>query len=132
MSTESIRQKVLLCIPHFRHAIKKARAEGKAEIGILAITDKGGRVICHFEAEEFIEDLAKLVGAGPHTEEDEMVASAQEIVDLVRASGGSIVDKPVEGCTCGSGGHPRHCAKHPEAYAAHVAEINAEWDAEEE
>ena len=28
-------------------------------------------------------------------------------------------------CTCGSGGHPRHCKEHPDAYDKHVAEINA-------
>lgn len=30
-------------------------------------------------------------------------------------------------CTCGSGGHPRECATHPEEYARHVAELDAEW-----
>ena len=30
------------------------------------------------------------------------------------------------GCKCGSGGHPRKCAVHPFAYAAHVAEMNFE------
>jgi hypothetical protein len=29
-------------------------------------------------------------------------------------------------CTCGSGGHPRYCDTHPDAYAAHVAELEAE------
>lgn len=29
-----------------------------------------------------------------------------------------------ERCTCGSGGHPRECAKHPEAYEAHIRELN--------
>lgn len=29
-------------------------------------------------------------------------------------------------CTCGSGGHPRECATHPEEYARHVAELDAE------
>lgn len=28
------------------------------------------------------------------------------------------------GCTCGSGGHPRACALHPESYRLHVAELN--------
>lgn len=27
-------------------------------------------------------------------------------------------------CTCGSGGHPRQCALHPESYRLHVAELN--------
>jgi hypothetical protein len=30
-----------------------------------------------------------------------------------------------ERCTCGSGGHPRECELHPEAYAAHCAELDA-------
>lgn len=30
----------------------------------------------------------------------------------------------VEHCTCGSGGHPRRCDTHPDAYDAHIAELN--------
>lgn len=33
-------------------------------------------------------------------------------------------------CTCGSGGHPRGCRRHPEAFTAHVAELNAENNAD--
>lgn len=29
-----------------------------------------------------------------------------------------------ERCTCGSGGHPRRCDLHPDAYDAHLAELN--------
>ena len=29
-----------------------------------------------------------------------------------------------ERCTCGSGGHPRQCELHPNAYERHVAELN--------
>lgn len=28
-------------------------------------------------------------------------------------------------CTCGSGGHPRYCRKHPDAYQEHIDELNA-------
>lgn len=28
------------------------------------------------------------------------------------------------GCTCGSGGHPRKCEKHPWAFSAHAADLN--------
>lgn len=28
------------------------------------------------------------------------------------------------GCTCGSGAHPRKCLKHPYAYRLHIAELN--------
>lgn len=31
-------------------------------------------------------------------------------------------------CTCGSGAHPRPCEEHPDAYAAHVKELNSEND----
>lgn len=31
-----------------------------------------------------------------------------------------------EGCTCGSGGHPRHCKRHPAAYKIHCDEIDRE------
>ncbi len=33
---------------------------------------------------------------------------------------------PATGCTCGSGAHPRACAKHPELYRLHIAELNVE------
>lgn len=33
---------------------------------------------------------------------------------------------PATGCTCGSGGHPRKCDMHPEAYRLHVALLNVE------
>lgn len=31
-----------------------------------------------------------------------------------------------EVCDCGSGGHPRRCALHPDAYDAHCADLSAE------
>ncbi len=33
-------------------------------------------------------------------------------------------------CTCGSGAHLRECARHPNAYAAHLAELNAQSQAD--
>lgn len=32
----------------------------------------------------------------------------------------------VEHCTCGSGGHPRRCATHPDEYDKHIAELDGE------
>jgi hypothetical protein len=63
------RQRMLLLIPHIRHAIEEARTRGKVELGILAVdaSDGGGRVMCRFDAEEFFEDLAQLVGAATST-----------------------------------------------------------------
>ena len=34
-------------------------------------------------------------------------------------------------CTCGSGGNPRRCARHPDAYDAHITEMNRENDADD-
>lgn len=31
-------------------------------------------------------------------------------------------------CTCGSGAHPRECSLHPENFARHIAELQAEND----
>jgi len=33
-----------------------------------------------------------------------------------------------EVCTCGSGGHPRRCDLHPDAYEEHTADLNADAD----
>lgn len=35
-------------------------------------------------------------------------------------------------CTCGSGGHPRHCKRHPDAFEAHVMEMNRDLALEDE
>jgi hypothetical protein len=94
---EAARQKILVCIPHFRHAMMLAALKGTPEIGFMATDEKGvTSLVCRFEAKEFIEDLAAAVRAGPGTEDDEMEAQAQELVDLVRAAGGTIVSSPVK------------------------------------
>lgn len=39
---------------------------------------------------------------------------------------GEVLPKaPAPKCTCGSGGHPRHCSAHPWAFDEHVADLNA-------
>ncbi len=35
-------------------------------------------------------------------------------------------ENSLEKCTCGSGGHPRQCKRHPWGYANHVNEMNSE------
>lgn len=49
---------------------------------------------------------------------DERIAALEALVSLPHCDH----TKP---CTCGSGGHPRKCNRHPNAYRHHVAELNA-------
>lgn len=50
-----------------------------------------------------------------------LVTAVGELTEAVRAL------KPAEvACTCGSGGHPRDCLKHPQGKALHVMTLNYE------
>lgn len=48
---------------------------------------------------------------------DDLVTGKKWTADVVR-------------CTCGSGAHPRECTLHPENFAKHVAELQADNDAD--
>jgi hypothetical protein len=83
---EAARQRILQVIPHLRYSIKEAEkhfsGEGKVEIGILAVAHDGyGKVISRFSANEFLEDLATVVCAGPQTKDNELEARARQIID---------------------------------------------------
>ena len=43
----------------------------------------------------------------------------------------TLVLNPAKACTCGSGGHPRTCKRHPDAKAAHILQLNYEGAGEE-
>lgn len=77
---EEIKNKMLTVLPILRFAIEEAKStnpEAAIHIGILAKnTDGTGKVISSFRAEEFIEDLAKLLDAGPLTDDQRMDARA--------------------------------------------------------
>ena len=81
---DEIRNKMLQVLPHLRFAIEeavKADPSARIELGILAKkTDGSGRVVCSFRADEFVEDLAKLINAGPMTEEERMDAKAVKLL----------------------------------------------------
>lgn len=52
---------------------------------------------------------------------------ADSIVDLIQRTlneAAGII--PETKCTCGSGGHPRHCDKHPDRRELHIVEMNYE------
>lgn len=46
--------------------------------------------------------------------------------DKARAECAKLREQLREGCTCGSGAHPRPCKRHPEAYEVHVEALNTE------
>jgi len=85
---EEARRKMLEALPHFRHAVRQAAAEGKVMIGVLSVKDDGsGRVSARFDAPEFFEDLAALLDAPPETEDDRMQASAEELLQKMGLRG---------------------------------------------
>ncbi len=77
---DEIRQKMLAVLPHLRFAIEEAtnaNSESAIHIGILTKNPDGsGKVLSSFRAQEFIEDLATLLDAGPLTDDQRMDARA--------------------------------------------------------
>lgn len=51
----------------------------------------------------------------------ELLAEFNKMQEFIKSLG--VKNVP---CRCGSGGHPRKCERHPWAFDAHVAELNAE------
>lgn len=87
---EAAIDKMKKAVPFMRHAAKLAAEGGAVHIGILCVRPDGsGSVIAKFEGPEFFDDLALIVGAPEQTEEDEMAASAQELLDKLGARGGA-------------------------------------------
>jgi len=71
-----------LAIGYMRHAAKDAAKDGAVEIGILSVKESGaGRVVARFEAPEFFEDLALIIGAPEQTKEDDLKAEAAQLLD---------------------------------------------------
>jgi hypothetical protein len=66
--------------------MKQATAEakgGRVMIGILYESlppEKGGRIVARFEAKDFIEDVAAVIDAPPYTEQDDLNAKAEELL----------------------------------------------------
>jgi len=74
-------------IHHFRHSMEEAKSaagpDGTVGFGILAVhKDGSGVLISRFDAPEFFEDLALIIGAPPSTAEDKMDAIATQFMDL--------------------------------------------------
>jgi hypothetical protein len=81
---EAAIKKMKLAIGYMRHAVKVAAESGDVEIGILSVKPDGtGKIVAMFEAPEFFDDLALLIGAPEQTKEDDMKAEAAAILDGV-------------------------------------------------
>jgi hypothetical protein len=87
---ETAIDKMKKALPFMRHAVKLAAADGAVHFGILSVRPDGsGTVMAKFEAAEFFDDLALIVGAPEQTKDDEMKAEAARILDnLVPGSEG--------------------------------------------
>lgn len=81
--------KILEFLKYARFAVQEAKAEcegwGSVKLGVLVWPNDGkkaGRVACRFDAPEFFEELATLLGAPPLTEEDILDCKAAQIVSM--------------------------------------------------
>jgi len=75
---QEARARLLEVIKHLRYASKEASAEGKVQLGILSVKPEGGgRIVASMDAGSFIEDIALLIDAPEHTEDDHLEASAE-------------------------------------------------------
>lgn len=84
---EAVRKDMQAVIPHFRYAIKQAREQAAPEdtirLGIMIRKPDGsGQMTATFNAGEFFEDLACLLGLPTeNTKEEEQEAKAIELLD---------------------------------------------------
>ena len=78
---EELKEKFKQVIPHLRFGIEEAKKEDKGTnevlFGVLIVKpNQNGRIVFTFKADDFVEDLAELVGAPPMTDEARMDARA--------------------------------------------------------
>lgn len=97
--SETAKEKMLQVIPFLRDAMKQAREEGEPMLGILAVNPSGGgKVVCRFRADEFVDDLCEVLGVPKeNTEGEQLKVAAEKIVQMVKSSGGTIVSTRVDG-----------------------------------
>lgn len=74
---DAAKERLLAALPYFRKAVSDAKKKGAVQLGVLATNPDGsGNIEVRFEASEFFDDLATVLGAPPQTEEDDMKAKA--------------------------------------------------------
>jgi hypothetical protein len=80
---EESRQRLLSVIKHLRYAVAEAAKGGKVQLGILSVKPDGsGNVVARMEVKEFVDDLAKALGAPEYTQADELDAAAKQFMDV--------------------------------------------------
>jgi len=94
MSDPAYKSKVRLkdVTPHLRHALRLAKqAGGHVQIGFLSVHPNGtGQIVCRFDADEFVEDLAAVLDMGPEMDEQRTATTAKELADRIVAAGGTV------------------------------------------
>ena len=79
--SEELKKKFCLAIPYLRKAIADAKKNGAVKLAIVSKKPNGsGKVECEFECEEFMTDLATLVGCPTQTEDDDARAIAEKFL----------------------------------------------------
>jgi hypothetical protein len=96
---EEAKTKMLAVIPFLRDAMAQAKEEGEPAIGILATKPDGaGRIIAHFRAAEFVDDLCDVLGVPKENTEDERLdVAAARINQMVRDAGGTVTSSVIGG-----------------------------------
>lgn len=82
---EAARQRLLTALPYFRNAVADALKEGPAKLAVITQIPNGEggttpKAVMAFDGAEFFEDLAVVLGAAPHTEEDDFKARALQFL----------------------------------------------------
>jgi hypothetical protein len=83
-TVEEAKETLVSALPYFRKAVADARtsdSEGTVKMAIVhKYADGTGKVGMTFDCDEFFDDLALVLGAGPQTEEDDLKAEARKFV----------------------------------------------------
>lgn len=86
MSKEDAIARLKTAVPFLRDAIQTAKANGKAEVGILAVQPEGnGQIVAQFDANEFLADLCEALEVPlENTQEEQLEVSATKIIQSIR------------------------------------------------
>ena len=75
-------------LPYFRKAVADAKKQGIVQLGVMATNPDGsGQVVMRFDSEDFFEDLALVLDAGPQTDEDNKKAGALAFLQRLSIAG---------------------------------------------
>lgn len=95
---DEAKTRLLAALPHLRFAMAEAAKNGRAQVGILCLKpDRTGQIVAQFDAPDFFNDLAEVLGAPPQSEDDNIEAVAERIAQGVRRGVAAGLDAPPKG-----------------------------------